>query len=186
MHEKLEQIPDRLRVKAAARADIRAPVNPSPGFPTPEGHPAEPENDDGQQKHPALPEENVLNLGDGEPSVDIKGQEEVSASPREIEAALTIEAAYHRIVTRRKEVLKGVHATRARLWSHLHKRASSMEWSRHSRYKLLMQGPLVHVLVCLDGIKVFADRINKDSKRQLQGDDHSRLEELIEKSDLSR
>ena len=186
MHETLEQIPDRLRVKAAARADMRAPVNPSPGLPTSEGHPIEPENDDSQEKHPTLPEENVLNLSDGEPSVDIGGQEEVSASPREIEAALTIEAAYHRVVTRRREVLKGVRAARARLWSHLHKRASSMEWPRHSRYKLLMQGPLVHVLVCLDGIKMFADRINRDSKKQLQGDDHSRLEELIEKSDLSR
>ena len=186
MHENIEQIPDRLRVKAAVRADIRAPVNPSPGLPTSEGNPIEPENDDGQQKHPALPEENVLNPSDGEPHVDIGGQEEVSASPREIEAALTIEAAYHRVITRRKEVPEGVHATRARLWSHFRDRASSMEWSRHSRYKLLMQGPLVHVLVCLDGIKAFANRVNKDSKKQLQGDDHSRLEELIDRSDLSR
>jgi hypothetical protein len=54
------------------------------------------------------------------------------------------------------------------------------------RYKLLMQGPLVHVLVCLDGIKMFADQVNRDSKKQLKGDDHKRLEELIERSDRSR
>ena len=185
-HENIEQIPDRLRVKATTRVDTRAQVDPPPSFPTSEGHPIEPENDDSRQKDPALPEENVLNPSDGEPSVDIGGQEEVSASPEEIKAALTIEAAYHRVVTRKKDLLKGIDATRSRLWSHLNNQASSMEWSRHSRYKLLMQGPLVHVLVCLDGIKVFADYINRDSKKQLRGDDHSRLEELIERSDRSR
>jgi len=88
-------------------------------------------------------------------------------------------------MTRKKEVLKGIDATRTRLWSHLHRQASSMEWASHRQYKLLMQGPLVHVLVCLDGIKMFADHISKVSKKKLRGDDHRRLEELIEMSDRS-
>jgi hypothetical protein len=33
---------------------------------------------------------------------------------------------------------------------------------------------------------MFAEHINKDSKKQLQGSDHKRLEELIERSDRSR
>lgn len=185
MHGNLEEIPNCL-VKVSARADTRTPADPPTSFPTPEGHPVETDHDDGQQKHPALPEEDVLSPANGEPSVDIGGQEEVSASPEEVRAALTIEAAYHRVVTRRKEALRGIDATRARFWALLRDRASSMEWSGNRRYKLLMQGPLVHVLVCLHGIKAFADQTNKDSNRQLRGDDHSRLEELIERSDRSR
>jgi len=180
MYENLEEIPDRLRAKAAGCADPRAQTD------LPEGHPIEPENEDDQQKHPALPEEDVLSPGDGEPPVDNGGNEETPTSPEEIRAAHKIEAAYHRVITRKKEVLKGIDATRARLWSLLHDRASSMEWPRHKQYKLLMQGPLVHVLVCLDGIKMFADHISRKSKKQLQGDDHRKLEELIEISDRSR
>lgn len=185
MYEKIEEIPDRLRTKATGRIDTRVPVEPPPGFQTTEERPIEPENDDGQQKHPDLPEEDVLNSSDGEHPVD-GGQEEVSASPEEIRAALTIEAAYHRVMTQKKEVLKGNDATRARLWFLLRDRASSVELPRYRRYKLLMQGPLVHVLVCLDGIKMFADQASRDSKKQLQGDDHRRLEELMERSDRSR
>ena len=181
MYENIEGIPDRLRAKATDRVDTRAPADP----PSSENNPIEPEND-GPQKHPDLPEEDVLNPGDGEIPVDNGGQEEASASPEEIKAALTIETAYHRVMTRKKEVLKGVGATRARLWSLLHDRASSMEWPRYKQYRLLMQGPLVHVLVCLDGVKMFADQTSRDAKKQLQGDDHSKLEELMERSDRSR
>ncbi|KAF9647525.1 hypothetical protein BDM02DRAFT_3187952 [Thelephora ganbajun] len=185
MYENIKEIPDRLRQKAADCADARELVNPPPSFPTSEGRQVEPDNDEGQQNHDTLPEEDVLNPSDGEPPVDNGSQGETSTSPEEIQAALTIEAAYYRVIKRRKEVPKGIDATRARLWSLLHDRASSMEWPRHKRYKLLMQGPLVHVLVCLGSIKMCADQINRDAKKQLQGDDHRRLEELIERSDRS-
>jgi hypothetical protein len=186
MYENLEEIPGRLRARAAGRAVTRTPANPPPSHSTPEGHPIEPEDDDCPQKHPDLPEEDVLSPGDGEAPVDNGGQGEASVSPEEIRAALTIEAAYCRVMARKKEVLNGIRATRARIWALLHDRASSMEWPRRKQYRLLMQGPLVHVLVCLYGIKTFADRISKDSKRRLQGDGHKRLEELIERSDRSR
>ena len=181
MYENVEEIPDRLRANTTGCTGVHTPVNPPPGFQTPEGYPIEPGNDS-EQEHPDLPED-VLNLSDGEPPIDNSGQEEASASPQEIQAALTIEAVYYRFMTRKKKVIV---TTRARLWSLLHDRASSMEWPRHTQYKLLMQGPLVHVLVCLDGIKMFADRTSRDLKKQLQGDDHSRLEELVERYDRSR
>ena len=170
-YNNIEEIPDLLRAKATARTETR---------------PIEHENDDGQHKQLALPEEDVLNQNDGEANIDNGGQGEASASPEEIQAVLLIEAAYHRFSKQKKEVLKGICATRARIWSLLHDRASSMEWIRGKKYKLLMQGPLVHVLVCLDGMKIFADYIKKDSKKQLQGGDHKRLEKLIEKFDRSR
>ena len=80
----------------------------------------------------------------------------------------------------------GIDTIRAHLWSLLHDQASSMEWQSHKQYKLLMQGLLVHVLMCLDGIKMFMEQVNKDSNEQLKGDDHKKLEELIEMSDRPR
>lgn len=71
--------------------------------------------DDGQRKYPALPGKVVLNPGDGEPPVDSEGQEEPSTFPKEIRAALTIEAACYRVITRKKEDLKSIDATRVHL-----------------------------------------------------------------------
>ena len=176
MYENIEELPDHLRVGATVRADIRAPADP-----TPEGRPAEPENDDEQQKPPDLPEEDVLSPSEDEAPVDNGRHQDASPSPEEVRAALTIEVAYRRVIARKKADLK-----RVRFWSLLHDRASSMKWPKEKRYKLLMQGPLGHVLACLDGIKMFADQTNRDSKKQLHGADHTRLEELIERSDTSR
>ena len=181
MYEDIEEIPDCIRAKATGRVGVREPADPPLGSPTTEGHP----DGDGQQKHSDLPED-VLGQSDGEPPVDNGNQKEASASPEEIRAVLTIETAYYRATRRKKEVLKGVDATRVRLWSFLRDRASSMEWPRHKQYRLPMQGPLVHVLVCLDGIKAFADQTIRELKKQPQGDDHTRLEEPIERSDWFR
>ena len=181
----VEEILDLLRGKSTNRPDTRVPVAPSQNLPTSGARQAEAVGD-GQQGQPALPEEDVLNTKGEELPVDNGGQEGTPVSPEEIQAALVIASAYHRVITRRKEVLKGVAARRARIWSLLCNRASSIEWARRSQYKLLMQGPLVHILVCLDGIKMFADHVNRDAKKQLRGDDHSKLEALIERSDRSR
>lgn len=184
MYEKIEEIPDRIHTKVISRGGTCAPVNPLPDFPTSEEYKIESGNKEIQQRHPGLQES--LNPSDDEPPVDNGGQEESQLSPGEVLAARTIEAAYCRLMTRKKESLKGIDATRARLWSLLHDRASSMGWPGNIRYKLLMQGPLVHVLVCLDAIKMFADRENKATKKKLRGDDHTRLEELMERFDWSR
>ena len=186
MYGSTEEILDRLRAKAAGYTDPHAPADSSPNPPASGGRQVELENDDGQQKLPDLPEEDVLNQSGGEAPVDNGGQEEVPASPKEIQAVLVIGSAYRRVIARKKDVLKGIGATRARFWSLLRDRASSMEWSRHKGYIMLMQGPLVHVLVCLDCIKMFADHIKKDTKKQLQVGDHTRLEEIIERSDRSK
>ena len=163
-YDNIEEIPDRLRAKAMGRM-------------------METENDDGRRKQP---KEGVLSPGDSEIIVDNSDQVGIAASPEEIRAVLLIEAAYHRFSKRKREVLKGIDATRARIWSLLYNRASTMEWSTRRCYRLLMQGPLVHILVCLDGIKTFADYTNKGTKKQPKGANHKRSEELIERSDQSR
>ena len=170
-HSNIGEILDRLRTRAVGHSGARV---------------VGVENDDGWQEQVGLPEEDVLNPKDSEAIIDNNDQDEVTVSPEEVQAAAIIETVYHRFSKRKREVLKGIDATRARVWSLLHDRVSSMEWTTRKRYKLLMQGPLVHILVCLDGIKIFADYINKGAKKQLQGADHKRLEELIERSDQSR
>ena len=169
-YDNIEEIPDRLRAKAVGRSGGRV---------------MEAENDDGRQKQLGLPED-VLNSNDNETIIDNDNQDETTASPEEIRAVRVIEAAYHCFSKRKREVLKGTDATRAHVWSLLYNRASSMEWSTRSRYRLLMQGPLVHILVCLDSIKIFADSTNRGAKKQLQGANHKRYEELIERLDQSR
>jgi hypothetical protein len=180
-YDKIEEIPDCIRTMAISLGAIgtSASVNPPPDFQTSEEQKIKSGNEEIQQRHP-------LNPSDDEPPFENGGQEESQLSPEKILAARTIEAAYCRFMTRKNERLKGIDATRARLWFLLHDRASSMGWQGNIRYKLLMQGPLVHVLVCLDVIKMSADRANKVTKKQLRGDDHRRLEELMEKFDWSR
>ena len=170
-YDSIGEIPDRLRAKAVGRSVGRV---------------MEAEHDDGRQKQLGLPEEDVLNSNDSETIIDNDNQDETTASPEEIQAVRVIEAAYHCFSKRKREVLKGTDATRAHIWSLLYNRASSMEWSTRSRYRLLMQGPLVHILVCLDSIKIFADSTNRGAKKQLQGANHKRYEELIERLDQSR
>ena len=170
-YENIKEIPDRL-AKTTLCTDTRAPADP----------PLEPGNYDGQEHH-SLPEEDILNSNDDGAPVDSGGQEEAPPSPEELRLVRKVEAVYQRSMIRKKAA---INPTITRLWSLLYDRASSMKLQKHETYRLLMQGPLVHVLVCLDGIKMFADRINKDSKEQLKGDDHRKLEELIDRSDRSR
>ena len=171
MYDNIDEIPDRLRAKAIG---------------CPGGRVMGAENDYVRLKQLGLPEEDVFNPDDSETFIDNDDQDEITVSPEEIRAVLVIEAAYHRFSKRKSEVLKGIDATRAHIWSLLHIRASSMEWSTRRHYRLLMQGPLVHILVCLDGIKIFADYTNKGAKKQLQGTNHEKFKELIERSNQSR
>jgi len=98
--------------------------------PPPQWHSIELENDDGQQKQPDLPEEDVLNPSDGETPVGNVDREETSASHEGIRAALKIGAVNYRVITR-KEDLKGIDATRARR-SLLRGWALSMKESRET------------------------------------------------------
>jgi hypothetical protein len=186
VYEKIEEIPDRIRANVIGRGDTCASVDSHPDFPTPEEYKIELENLEIQQTHPGL-QESLYPSADEHP-VDNGGQEESHLSPEEVLAGRTIEAAYRRLMTRKKESLKGIDAIRARLWTLLRDQASSMEWPGNDRtYKLMMQGPLVHVLLCLDAIKMFADRANKATKKQLRlRDDHTRSEELMERVAWSR
>ena len=182
-YETIEEIPDRVREKPGARRpDARARTDPPPSLPAPEEPPVESMSND---EPSGLPED-ILNPSGGDAPIDDSNQEEVSTSPKEVQAYLRIAAMYHRVMKRRKEALKGIDATRARLWSLLHQRALSIDWKTEKQYKLLMQGPLAHMLVCLDAIKLSADQVNKDSKEQLKRDDHRKFEELMDRSDRSR
>jgi len=97
-----------------------------------------------------------------------------------IAAARKIQAACVRHLERKKAVPTGIQATRARFWNQLQTRAAGMAWSRPSRYKLILQGPLVHVLVCLDVIGAAADSEKRDVKKRSKVAHHEELEEVME------
>jgi hypothetical protein len=97
-----------------------------------------------------------------------------------IDAARKIQAAGIRHLERKKAIPTGIHATRARFWSQLQARAAGMTWGSSSRYKLILQGPLVHILVCLDVIGAAADSAKRDVKKRSKTAHHRELEELME------
>jgi len=97
-----------------------------------------------------------------------------------IAAARKIQAACVRHLERKKAVPTGIQATRVRFWNQLQTRAAGMAWNRPSRYKLILQGPLVHVLVCLDVIGAAADSAKRDVKKRSNVAHHAELEEVME------
>lgn len=96
------------------------------------------------------------------------------------DAARKIQAACVRHLERKKAAPTGIHATRARSWSQLQARAAEMAWSSPSRYKFILQGPLVHVLVCLDALGAAAGSAKREVKKRSKAAHHEELEELME------
>ena len=94
-------------------------------------------------------------------------------------AAKKIQDAYRRHLKRKSVIRKGIDATQAHYWQALRKRSMEMEWSKDSRYNLLLRVPLAYILVCLDVIKVFAESEKKGAKKRVMIEDDRKLEELM-------
>lgn len=138
-------------------------------------------NHGGERGREDTPHENVMEDDDEQ---DLVAQEEHEAPSPElqakIDAARKIQAACVRHLERKKAVPTSIHATRVRFWSQLQERAAGMAWSHPSRYKLTLQGPLVHVLVCLDVIGAAAGSAKRNVKKRSKAAHHEELEELME------
>ena len=97
-----------------------------------------------------------------------------------VSAAKKIQAAYRRHLKRKSVVRKGIDATQARYWHLLRKRSMEMEWSKDSRYCLLLRVPLAYILVCLDVIGAFVESKKKEAKKRITTEGHRDLEEQME------
>lgn len=138
-------------------------------------------NHDGALEQEDTPHENAME-DDEEPDLVAQEDHEVQTPELQakIDAARKIQAACIRYLERKNVVLTGVNATRARFWSQLQERAIGMTWSHSSKYKLILQGPLVHILVCLDVIGAAAGSAKRDVKKRSKAAHHEELEELME------
>ena len=136
---------------------------------------------DGEHDQDDTPHEPIAE-DDDEQDLEAQEDHEVRApeSRAKVDAARRIQAAYVRYSTRKKAVLTGVRAIRARFWSQLQARVAKMTWSSSSTYKLVLRGPVVHVLVCLDVIGATTDSAKRDVKKRSKVAHHEELEELME------
>ena len=124
------------------------------------------------------------NVADDDHEQDLEPQEDHEVQTPELQAkndaARRIQAACTRHLERKKAVPTGVHAIRARFWGQLQARAAGMTWNHPSRYRLILQGPMVHVLVCLDLLGAAADSAKREVKKRAKVAHHEELEELME------
>ena len=135
----------------------------------------------GERDQEDTPHENVMEDDDELDLVEQENQEVQTPELRaKIDAARKIQAVCVHHLKRKKAVPTGIHAMRVRFWSQLQERAAGMVWSHPSRYKLILQGPLVHVLVCLDVIGAATDSAKRDVKKRSKTTHHEELEELME------
>lgn len=139
------------------------------------------DNRGGEGEQEATPHEDAMEDDNEEGLVAQESQDIQSPeSQAKMAAARKIQAACIRHLKRKTAVPTGTHATRARFWSQLEARAAGMTWNRASRYKLILRGPLVHVLVCLDVIGTATHSAKRDVKKRSKDAHHQELEELME------
>ena len=136
---------------------------------------------DGDQEQEDTPHENTAEDDLEEYLVVQEGPEaQTPEFQAKIHAAKKIQATCIRYLERKKAIPTGIHAIRMRFWSQLRTRAAGMAWGHTSRYKLTLQGPVVHVLVCLDVIGAATNSAKREVKKRSKVAHHEELEELME------
>jgi len=180
IYDKLEDITSGIGSQSSKHPN--GPPMLHPGQPNTAGADDQVGDNRGREREPeGTPHGNVMEDDNEEDLVTQENQDAQSPELQaKIAAARKIQAACIRHLKRKKVVPTDIHATRARFWSQLEARAAGMTWSRPSRYKLVLRGPLVHVLVCLDVVGTAADSEKRDVKKRSKVAHHQELEELME------
>ena len=178
VYDRLEDILSGVAFRTSKQ--VVEPTLPHPGQPMAVVVDKVHENHDGTHEQD-IPLENVA---DDDHEQDSESQEDHEVQTPELQAkndaARRIQAACTRHLERKKAVPTGIHAIRARFWGQLQTRAAGMTWSHPSRYRLILQGPMVHVLVCLDLLGAAADSAKREVKERAKVAHHEELEELME------
>lgn len=160
----------------------------------------EPDGDyDGQEQHINVQQERITEENEAEEGLGSNGGHEQGIDERLVEAAniiqnayrhylelrrdkaaKKIQAAYLHYLKRKKTVRQGLDATQARYWRLLRKKSSEMEWTKDSRYRVLLRVPLGYILVCLDSVGAFIKSKKNEVKKQLTAEGDKGLEELMD------
>jgi len=180
IYDKLEDVVSGIALQTSKHLD-EPPMSHSSQSSTAAADAQVDDNHDGEPEQEGTPHELVM---EDDHELELIAQESHEVQTPElqakIDAARKIQAACIRHLEREKAVPTGLHATRARFWSQLRARVAGMTWNRPSRYKLMLQGPLVHILVCLDVIGAATDSAKRDVKKRSKVAHHEELEELMD------
>ena len=186
IYDRFEDITSGRALQVPKQADGPSIFHPSPASTMvadnqiDESHDAE----DGQED--TLHEDVVEEDHEQDPAAQEDHEVQTPESQAKVDAARRIQAACILHLTRKKAIATGVHAIRTRFWNQLETRAAGMIWSRSSTYKLILRGPVVHVLVCLDVLGAAADSVKRDVKKRSKVAHHEELEELMESQERYR
>lgn len=109
-------------------------------------------------------------------------------SQEKLDAAGRIEATYIRHLTRKKafSMSTDVNAIRVRFWIQLQTRTAEMDWGRLSVYKLMLLGPVVHILVCLEVLGAATESAKRDARKRFNVAHHQELEDLMKSMERYR
>ena len=182
IYDRLEDITSGIAFQASRQADGPLGVSrlSQPSTVVIDDHHVDGDHDE-EQEQEDTPDENTA---EDDLEEDFALQDDPEAQTPEfqakIHAAKKIQAACIRYLERKKAIPTDIHAIRTRFWSQLRTRAAGMAWSHASRYKLILQGPVVHVLVCLDVIGAATDSAKRGVKKRSKVAHHEELEELME------
>ncbi|KAH8101589.1 hypothetical protein BXZ70DRAFT_104267, partial [Cristinia sonorae] len=143
------------------------------------------DDDDGEEEEAAIDGEGeTADLEVAASAVDAGRVERVEPTKEEIQAARVFQRVYRRRMRHRRFVAPASAEARARWFGGLLETSKSVQLER--QYRLLMLGPLVHVLVCLEKVYLSINSMRKRAIRKLHTTAHRELEEVQEQADKAR
>ena len=167
--------------KPAVISNLRADA---PVFvPKPRVDQASEEIEDAEQdiEEPEMDSTDIIGAGTSVESITVTALPEANLPPSEeqINATLTFQTAYRKLLKRRRKSTKStLEATRASFFDACLEESLKMEWPNGIYYRLLFLGPLPHVLVCLSAAHSWAIDTKARNKKRLKVALHQELEDV--------
>ena len=139
---------------------------------------AEPEQ---EIEEPEMDSTDIIGAGTFVESITVTALPEANLPPSEeqINATRVIQTAYRKSLRRRRKSTKNtLQATRASFFDACLEESLKMEWPNGIYYRLLLLGPLPHVLVCLSAAHSWAIDTKVRNKKRLKVALHQELEDV--------
>jgi hypothetical protein len=139
---------------------------------------AEPEQ---EIEEPEMDSTDIIGAGTFVESITVPALPEANLPPSEeqINATRVFQTAYRKLLRRRRKSTKNtLQATRASFFDACLEESLKMEWPNGIYYRLLLLGPLPHVLVCLSAAHSWAIDTKARNKKRLKVALHQELEDV--------
>jgi hypothetical protein len=132
-------------------------------------------------EEPEMDSTDIIGAGTFVESITVTALPEVNLPPSEeqINATCVIQTAYRKLLRRRRKSTKNtLQATRASFFDACLEESLKMEWPNGIYYRLLLLGPLPHVLACLSAAHSWAIDTKVRNKKRLKVALHQELEDV--------